>query len=136
MALLELEWLRREVEFQAVRSRGPGGQNVNKVSSAAQLTWNFESSQLLNTEEKYRVRQNLKNIINAEGLIYLRSDEFRDLERNKTRSLEKLLSRIAEALFIPKKRRATRPTRSSKVKKAEQKKRHAQTKKMRAKVDY
>lgn len=136
MAHLDLNRLKTEVRFQAVRSRGPGGQNVNKVSSAALLTWAFQDSYLLSEEEKSRILQRMAASINSEGEIYLRSDEFRDLERNKARVLEKLAARVASALFIPKKRKATRPTRASKVKRQETKKKRSQTKKWRAKVDY
>jgi ribosome-associated protein len=133
---LNPERLRAEVIFQAVRSRGPGGQNVNKVSSAALLTWDFMYSRLLNDEQKARVAFRLQSIINGESQIFIRSDEFRDLERNKARCLEKLAERVSAALFVPKKRKRTKPTRASRERKLEQKKRRSQTKKWRGKVDY
>lgn len=133
---LNLDRLRAEVVFQAVRSRGPGGQNVNKVSSAALLTWDFMYSLLLTDEQKARVADKLQSIINSEYQIFIRSDEFRDLERNKVRCLEKLAERVREALFVPKKRKRTKPTRASKERKLEHKKRRSQTKKWRGKVDY
>jgi ribosome-associated protein len=125
---------RREVIFKAVRSRGPGGQNVNKVSSAAQMTWEFEHSLLLNDQQKWRVREKLANLITGEGVLMLRSDEFRDLERNKARCLEKLAAHVAAALHIPKKRKATKPTRSSQVRRRDEKSRRGETKKLRGKV--
>ena len=128
------EHFRREVVFKAVRSRGPGGQNVNKVSSAAQLSWEFEHSLLLSPEQKSRVRFKLGNMINSEGVLMLRSDEYRDLERNKVRCLEKLADHVALALHVPKKRRATKPTRSSQVRRVDQKSRRGEIKKMRGKV--
>jgi ribosome-associated protein len=128
------EHFRREVVFKAVRSRGPGGQNVNKVSSAAQLSWEFEHSLLLSPEQKSRVRVKLGNMINSEGVLMLRSDEYRDLERNKVRCLEKLADHVAAALHVPKKRRATKPTRSSQVRRVDQKSRRGEIKKMRGKV--
>ena len=130
------EHFRREVIFKAVRSRGPGGQNVNKVSSAAQMTWGFEHSLLLNEQQKYRVREKLKNMITSEGVLMLRSDEFRDLERNKARCLEKLAAFVASALHVPKKRKATKPTRSSQVRRRDEKSRRGEVKKMRGKVQY
>ncbi len=125
---------RREVVFKAVRSRGPGGQNVNKVSSAAQLSWDFEHSVLLNGEQKARVRVKLINMINGEGILMLRSDEYRDLERNKARCLEKLAAHVAAALHVPKKRRATKPTYSSTLRRKDAKSRRGETKKLRGKV--
>ena len=121
--------LRREVIFKAVRSRGPGGQNVNRVSSAAQAQWFFEFSPLLSAEQKARVRAKLANWINAEGAVILRADEFRDLERNKSRCLEKLAAAVKQALHVPKKRKATRPTYSSKLKRREEKSRRSEIKK-------
>ena len=88
--------LKREVYFVAVRSRGPGGQNVNKVSSAAVLYWNFAWSSLITDHQKELIREKCSSAINKDGQIYTRSDEFRDLERNKARCLEKL-----EGLFEP-----------------------------------
>lgn len=130
------EHFRREVLFKAVRSRGPGGQNVNKVSSAAQMTWAFEHSLLLNEQQKYRVREKLHNLITGEGVLMLRSDEFRDLERNKARCLEKLAAFVASALHVPKKRKATKPTRSSQVRRRDEKSKRGEVKKMRGKVQF
>jgi ribosome-associated protein len=128
--------LLREVVFKAVRSRGPGGQNVNRVASAAQATWYVEFSELLSDAEKARLREKAANWINSEGALHTRSDEFRDLERNKKRCIEKLLSIIKAALHVPKKRKATKPTRASKVKRRESKTRRAEVKKLRGRVDY
>lgn len=125
---------RREVVFKAVRSRGPGGQNVNKVSSAAQLSWEFEHSLLINADQKARIRAKLANMINGEGTLMLRSDEYRDLERNKVRCLEKLAAHVEGALHIPKKRRATKPTRSSQTRRKDEKSRRGEVKKLRGKV--
>ncbi len=126
----------QEVDFTAVRSRGPGGQNVNKVSSAAFLTWDFLNSKGLSEQEKQVVGMKLNNFINSENLLYLKSDEFRDLPRNKARSLEKLENILLQAFHVPKKRKATKPTKSSKVRNRESKARRSDTKKMRAKVSY
>lgn len=130
------EHFRREVIFKAVRSRGPGGQNVNKVSSAAQMTWEFEHSLLLNEQQKHRVREKLANLITGEGVLMLRSDEFRDLERNKARCLEKLADFVARALHVPKKRKATKPTRAAQARRRDEKSRRGEVKKMRGKVQF
>ncbi len=126
----------REVQIVAVRSRGPGGQNVNKVSSAAQLFWNFAVSEALSLAEKALVRARLTNLINRENEIFLRADEYRDLERNKARVLEKLKAFLIRALHQPKARRPTRPTRASKVRKLEGKSRRGEIKKSRGKVSW
>jgi ribosome-associated protein len=123
-----------EVKFVAVRSRGPGGQNVNKVSSAAILLWDFNSSRGLNETQRHLARQKLQSSINKDGLIFLRSDEFRDLERNKGRCLEKLQALLTAAFHVPKYRRATKPSRSSKIRKQESKSRRSDIKKNRQRV--
>jgi len=128
--------LAAEVSFQAQRGRGPGGQNVNKVASCALLMWNFENSALLAPEQKDRLRSKLVRALNSRGEIQLRSDEFRDLERNKARALEKLADRVEAALEIPKPRKPTRPTRASRVRTQEAKTRRSQAKKLRGRPDW
>ena len=128
------EQLRSEVYFQATRSRGPGGQHVNRTSSAALIFWDFKFSKLMTEVQKARLEIALANVINSEGQVYLRSDEFRDLERNKTRCLEKLAELVAKGLHVPKRRRATKPTFGSKMRKLDGKTRRGDTKRMRAKV--
>ena len=134
--MLKSELLRPEVYFKAVRSRGPGGQNVNRTSSAAILFWDFAHSHLLSSEQKDRLRTRLEPMINSEGLIYIRSDEFRDLEMNKSRCLEKLAKAVATALHVPKKRKATKPTKASRLRRQEGKTQRAETKNLRKKVEY
>ncbi|MBX3021408.1 MAG: aminoacyl-tRNA hydrolase [Bdellovibrionales bacterium] len=127
--------LRSEVFFKAVRSRGPGGQNVNKVSSAAIMYWDFLFSSLLNEDQKRRVRLRLHAMINSENQLYVRSDEFRDLGQNKARCLEKMAALVTAALHVPKKRKATKPTFASKQKRQESKRRRGEIKKLRGRVD-
>lgn len=124
-----------EIHFSAVRSRGPGGQNVNKVSSAAQLNWEFMLSPSLSEEQKNRIHEKLYNYINRQGILYLRSDEFRDLERNKARCLEKLEKLLKRAFHIPKRRKKTRPTKASKQKRIDTKKQRGEVKQTRKKVN-
>lgn len=124
----------REVQFSAVRSRGPGGQNVNKVNSAALLTWEFMSSAILTAEQKQLVQEKLYNYINKQGFLRLRCDEFRDLERNKARCLTKLETLLKRAFHQPKPRKKTRPTQASKKKRIESKKHRGEIKKTRRKL--
>jgi ribosome-associated protein len=126
----------QEVVLVAVRSRGPGGQNVNKVSSAAQLFWYYLESAGLSADEKHRVGLKLTNLINKEGQIYLRADEFRDLERNRSRALEKLEAHLREALHRPKARRATKPTRGSIERRHKGKSTRGDLKQKRRRVDW
>lgn len=131
-----IDLLRPEVYYEAVRSRGPGGQNVNKVSSAAVLFWSVDHSPLFNWDQIHKLKSKLANWQNAEGLIMLRSDQHRDLPQNKEACLEKLVKLIREALHTPKKRIPTKPTRSSKIKKLESKKIRSAIKDSRKKVKH
>jgi ribosome-associated protein len=133
---MEFARIKTEIQIVAVRSRGPGGQNVNKVSSAAQLFWNYETSAGLSFYEKQLVAEKLANLINSEQQVYLRADEYRDLERNKARVIEKLEMFLLKALHRPKTRRPTKPTRASKVRKLEKKSRRGEVKKGRQKVNW
>lgn len=128
--------IEREVEWAAVTSRGPGGQNVNKVASAALLTWPFRRSAALNEEQKLLLAEKLHTRINQSDEFYLRSDEYRDFPRNKERCLEKLKQLVGQALHKPKTRKATKPTRASRFKRKESKKRRAEIKRNRGKVSY
>lgn len=128
--------LAREVSFHAQRARGPGGQNVNKVASAVLLTWDFTRSNLLDASQKSRVALKLANMLNSHGEIQLRSDEFRDQERNKARALEKLAVKLEAALFVPKARRATKPTKASRLRLQDSKVQRSRTKQLRGKVDW
>lgn len=132
---MDLQRLRAEVYFDAVLSRGPGGQNVNRTASAAQLYWDFENSLLLNDWQKNMVRSKLSRLINNEGLLYLRSDESRDLTQNKSRCLQKLAQHLEQAFHVPKKRKKTKPTKASRIKRREAKSRHSEIKKNRRRID-
>ena len=126
--------IEREVIFEAVRSRGPGGQNVNKVASAAQLYWSPLTSAGLLEDQRFTLLKKLENRLNADGFLQIRSDEFRDLPRNRARGLAKLLEMLEQALHKPKRRIATKPTRASKQRKLESKSRRSEVKKMRQKI--
>ncbi len=125
--------LEQELEFTALRSRGPGGQNVNKVSSAAMAVWDFEASSLISFHEKYLVRTRLATHINKEGQLYTRSDEYRDLPQNKARCAEKILEHLSRAFHKDKPRKASKPTRASKIRTKEAKTRRSDIKKGRQK---
>ena len=116
----ESEW---QIDF--VRSSGPGGQKVNKTSSKAQLRWNIERSSAFSPEQKARIRQGLANRINKEGEIVLASDQLRSQSQNKSFVVEQLQRLVDEALTPQAERVATRPPRSSKERRLEDKKRQS-----------
>src|SRR3954469_8443721 len=103
-----------EFEWSFVRSGGPGGQNVNKVASKAVLRWNVTASPSLPDDVKARFLQQQRSRITVEGELVMTGQRFRDQEKNREDCLEKLRGLIEKALTVPKPRRATRPSRSSK----------------------
>ncbi len=111
-----------EFTIEFARSGGPGGQNVNKVSSKAQLRFNVGASTVLNDEQKNRVREILKNRLTNEDDILVVAEDERSQPQNRDLVIARFQELIAQALYIPKKRRATKPTYSSKLKRLESKK--------------
>jgi ribosome-associated protein len=120
-----------EFIFSASRSSGPGGQNVNKVSSKIELRINLQLTTLLSDEEKKLVYRKLRNKINTDGELILVSQSERTQLLNKEVVIEKFYTIMAQALTLPLKRRSTRPTFASKVKRLEKKRSRASIKKLR-----
>ena len=116
------------------RSGGNGGQNVNKVNTKVCLQLPVPAIGGLSDEERIRLRTKLAAIINAEDCLYLNVDDERFQEMNRKIALERLENRILQALIIPKKRKATKPTRASKERKLKQKKIRSEIKKGRSKI--
>jgi ribosome-associated protein len=114
-----------ELQWSFVRSAGPGGQNVNKVASKAVLRWNVAASAALPVEVKMRFLAQNQGRISEAGDLLISSQRFRDQPRNKQDCLAKLRELVLQALIRPKKRRPTRPTRASKERRLEEKKRRS-----------
>ena len=111
-----------EYTIEFARSGGPGGQNVNKVSSKAQLRWSVGASQVLSDEQKARVRVALKNRLTNEDEILVTAEDERSQAQNREQVIARFQELVAQALHVPKKRRPTKPTRSSKEKRLQAKK--------------
>ena len=122
-----------EVEFVAIRAQGAGGQNVNKVSNAIHLRFNIGASSLPE-EIKARLLQLRDQRISAEGVVVIKAQAHRSLERNRIDALTRLRELIARAAFVPLIRRPTRPTRSSQKKRLESKVRRGAVKVLRGRV--
>lgn len=120
-----------EFEFISQRSRGPGGQNVNKTNSSIQLRWNFLDSQILSDEQKSIIGRKLSAIISTENVLYIRSDVHRDQDMNKKEVLQRLQQVLIKAFHKPKPRRPTKPTKSSQRKRVETKRHKSEIKKSR-----
>jgi ribosome-associated protein len=117
-----------EFEWSFARSGGPGGQNVNKVESKAVLRWQVCSSPSLPGDVRARFLQKFHTRITGDGEIVMSSQRFRDQERNKQDCLEKLTAMLLEAVAVPKVRRPTKPSKASKRRRVEAKRRLSKTK--------
>jgi ribosome-associated protein len=122
-----------EIWFEYVRSRGPGGQHVNKTNTAAVLRWHVLSSQAFSEEQKRLILEKLNSSITSDGFLLLRSDQFRSQDQNRSACIEKFQQLLKAALFKPKKRIKTKPTKGSIRRRIEGKKNRSEVKKMRQK---
>ena len=125
----------RELNFKAVRSSGAGGQHVNKVSSKVELLFDLQNSSALSLEEKELLLKNLKNKLTKENVLLLQCDESRSQHKNKEIVINRFVSIITNGLKVPKKRKATKPSKSSIRKRLEKKKKHAYKKAFRKKPE-
>ncbi|HKL31801.1 MAG TPA: alternative ribosome rescue aminoacyl-tRNA hydrolase ArfB, partial [Tangfeifania sp.] len=120
------EELLSEVTFSASRGGGPGGQNVNKVSTKVELRFDVNDSETLTETQKQRILSKLKNRITTDGELVLTSSVERTQWRNKEKVTQKFFELVEQALTPPKKRIKTKPTKASKAKRLENKKKQGQ----------
>ena len=123
-----------EIEFSAIRAQGAGGQNINKVSNAIQLRFDVRAS-TLPEPIKAKLLALRDQRLTTDGVIVIKAQQFRSLEKNRGDALARLTEIVAAAALIPRIRRATKPTRSSQRKRVESKLRRGQVKAQRGRVD-
>jgi ribosome-associated protein len=123
-----------ELEFQFVRASGPGGQNVNKVATAAQLRFDLARTRSLAAPVKARLRTIAGGRVTAAGVLLIMARNHRTQEGNRREALARLEALIVRASVEPKKRHATRPTQGSRQRRLDHKRERQQVKRLRGRV--
>lgn len=133
---MEREIILSEVQYKAVRSSGPGGQNVNKISSKVVLSFSIEESQGLNDEEKEIIKQKLNSKLTTEFVLILNCDEDRSQLKNKEIVTKRFIDILEKALIKPKPRKKTKVPKSVIEKRLKEKKSNSEIKNNRKKLDF
>jgi ribosome-associated protein len=124
-----------ELQWQFVRASGPGGQNVNKVSTAVELRFDVAHTRRLDSEVKSRLRKLAGHRMSDDGVLVIQARRFRSQSRNRDDALQRLVALLRSAAQPPKLRKATAPSAAAKRKRVEDKKKRARVKSRRARVD-
>lgn len=132
---MDIDLLKTELSYKYVRSSGSGGQNVNKVSSKAELYFNVEASQVFNEDEKLKLSEFFSNRLSKDGVLVLACDESRSQFRNKAIVTQRFLELIEEGLKEEKERKSTKVPKAVKRKRLASKRKNSEKKANRKKPD-
>ena len=121
-----------EIDISAIRSQGPGGQNVNKVASAIHLRFDIHASSLPSMYKQRLLKLN-EHRINKDAVVVIKAQRYRSQDKNRIEALQRLQELLQSVTHNPKVRRPTKPTRGSQLRRMDKKKQHGKKKTMRAK---
>ena len=117
-----------EITFRASRAGGPGGQHVNTSSTRIELLWDLTNSRAVSEVERARLLEKLAARLDAEGMIRVVASDRRSQSQNREAAAERLAKIVRQALVVPRKRRATKPTAASREQRLDEKKRRGERK--------
>jgi len=120
-----------ELEVRASRSGGPGGQHVNTTASRVELRWDVSASRALDEVQRGLLLERLASRLTADGVLVLQASEHRSQHRNREAALGRLRTLVVEALVVPAERRPTRPSRSARRRRLDDKRARSTTKELR-----
>ena len=122
---------RSEIQYRATRAGGAGGQHVNTSSTRIELLWDLNRSSAVDDDQRHRIRTKLAARLDSDGMVRIVASDRRSQGQNKQLADERLAALLNHALHIPKKRRATKPSRAAKERRLSEKKHHSDKKRTR-----